>query len=88
MSTKKPPSSGPITVETPNTAPKNPWYWPRSRGGMMSPTTAIAVTMSPPPPMPWIARNAISWAIPWLSPQSTEPTRKMTIALCSTSLRP
>ena len=39
-----------MTVETPKTAPKSPWYWPRSRGGMMSPTTAIVVVSSPPAP--------------------------------------
>ncbi len=88
MSTKKPPSSGPITVDTPKTAPKKPWYFPRSRGGMMSPITAIVTTMSPPPPSPWTARNAISSAMFWESPQSADPIRKITIAACSTILRP
>ena len=32
-----------MIVDTPKTAPKSPWYLPRSRGGMMSPTTAIVV---------------------------------------------
>jgi hypothetical protein len=80
LSTKKPPSSGPITVETPKTAPKMPWYRPRSRGGMMSPTTAIVVVISPPAPSPCSARNAISSAMFCAIPQSMEPIRKMTIA--------
>ena len=46
----------------------------------MSPTTAIVVTISPPPPSPWSARNAISSAMFCASPQSAEPTRKITIA--------
>ena len=87
-STKKPPSSGPITVETPKTAPKKPWYFPRSRGGTTSPITAIVVTIKPPPPIPWSARKAISCAMVCASPQSTEPTRKITIAVWSTIFRP
>jgi hypothetical protein len=55
---------------------------------MMSPTTAIVVTISPPAPSPCSARNAISSVMFWLIPQSAEPTRKMTIAVCRTSLRP
>jgi hypothetical protein len=38
---KKPPISGPITEATPNTAPKMPWYFPRSRGGTTSPIAAV-----------------------------------------------
>jgi len=60
LSTKKPPSSGPITVETPNTPPKYPWYLPRSRGGITSPMTANVVTIKPPAPSPCSARKAMS----------------------------
>ena len=77
-----------MTVETPKTAPNSPWYLPRSRGGTMSPTTAIVVTIRPPPPIPWSARKAISWPMSCASPQSAEPTRKITIAVCRTILRP
>ena len=61
---------------------------PRSRGGTMSPITAIVVTISPPPPIPWSARKAISCAMFCASPHSAEPTRKITIAVWSTILRP
>jgi hypothetical protein len=54
----------------------------------MSPTTAIVITNKPPPPSPWIPRKTISSVMFWLIPQSAEPTRKMTIATCSTILRP
>src|SRR5580765_8022353 len=61
-----------MIVASPKTAPKYPWYLPRSRGGMMSPTTAIVTTISPPPPSPWRARKAISCSMFWLRPQSAE----------------
>ena len=46
-SVKKPPSSGPITVATPKTAPSAPWYFPRSRSGTTSAISAVAVTVEP-----------------------------------------
>ena len=85
---KKPPISGPMTAETPNTAPKSPVYLPRSRGETTSPTAACALTISPPPPRPWMARNAISSVMPCAIPHRAEPTRKITSAACRTSLRP
>ena len=88
MSTKKPPISGPITLVTPKTAPKKPWYRPRSRGGTTSPTMVWAPTMSPPPPMPCSARKMISSVIVWDSPASTDPIRKMTIAAWKNIFRP
>jgi len=54
----------------------------------MSPIAAVVVTISPPPPRPCSARNAISDVMFHASPHSAEPTRKMTIATCSTRLRP
>lgn len=85
---KKPPRSGPRTLVTPKTAPKSPWYLPRSRGVTRSPTIAIDSTMSPPPPSPWSARNPISWGMFWAIPQSAEPIRKITIAVWKSFLRP
>ena len=85
---RKPPISGPAMLETPNTAPNSPEYFPRSLGGTTSPIAACALTISPPPPSPWSARNAISSVIPCASPHSAEPTRKITSAPCSTTLRP
>ena len=46
----------------------------------MSPMMLKAMAISPPPPIPWIARKAINWGRFWLSPQNTEPTRKIRIA--------
>ena len=54
----------------------------------MSPTMAWAPTIRPPLPRPWIARNAMSSNIDWLSPDSTEPTRKITIAAWKKIFRP
>ena len=85
---KKPPISGPATLDTPNTAPNRPTHLPRSRGGTTSPIAAWADTISPPPPSPWIARNAISSVIPCASPHSAEPMRNSTSAPCRTILRP
>ncbi len=85
---KKPPISGPATLDTPNTAPNSPIHLPRSRGGTTSPIVACAVTIRPPPPSPWIARNAISSVIPCAIPHSAEPIRKITSAPWSTILRP
>jgi hypothetical protein len=85
---KKPPISGPATLEIPNTAPNSPTHLPRSRGGTTSPIAACADTISPPPPSPWIARKAISSVIPRASPHSAEPIRNSTSAACSTTLRP
>jgi hypothetical protein len=85
---KKPPISGPATLDTPNTAPNSPIHLPRSRGDTTSPIAACADTINPPPPRPWIARNAISSVIPCAMPHSAEPIRKITSAVCSTILRP
>ena len=84
----QPPSNGPATLATPKTAPKYPWYRPRSRGGMMSPMMLRAMAISPPPPMPWMARKAINWGRFWLSPHSADPTRKMRMAAWKTGRRP
>ena len=54
----------------------------------MSPITANVVTIKPPAPSPCSARKAISCTMLWATPQSAEPTRKITIAVCSTFLRP
>ena len=72
-----PPSSGPMTVVTPNTAPSAPWYWPRSRSGMTSAISAVDVTVSAPPPSPCTARNVISSTMLLARPQKNEPTMKM-----------
>src|SRR3954452_20628208 len=88
LEVKKPPISGPATEATPNTAPKMPVNFPRSRGETTSPTAACALTINPPPPSPWMARKAISSVMPCASPHSAEPTRKITSAACSTTLRP
>jgi hypothetical protein len=72
-STKNPPSGGPSTVATPNTAPNRPRWPPHWRGETTSPTTAVAPRMSPPPPRPWTVRKTISWSSSWLKHESAEP---------------
>ena len=42
-SVRKPPSRGPTTLDTPKTAPNNPWYFPRSAGGYRSAMTEKAL---------------------------------------------
>jgi hypothetical protein len=55
---------------------------------MMSPMTAMVITISPPPPMPSSARKAMSCSMFCDRPHSAEPTRNTAIATCSTTLRP
>jgi len=63
-------------------------YLPRCRGGTISPIVAIAPTIRPPAPRPWIARNVISCTIDWDSPDSADPARKMMIAAMKNFFRP
>jgi hypothetical protein len=53
-----------------------------------TPIAALVVTINPPPPRPCSARKAISDVMFHASPHNAEPTRKITIAVCSTGLRP
>lgn len=85
---KSPPSSGPITVEMPNTAPIAPWYLPRSRSGITSAISAIDVTMRPPAPMPCIPRQMISSSMSDARPHRNEPVMKMIAETWKTSFRP
>ena len=85
---KNPPSRGPATLAAPNTAPKKPWYRPRSRGLTTSAMIAMASTMRPPAPTPWTARKAMSVPIEVAMPDSTLPARKMTMAAWNRRLRP
>ena len=75
-------------LEVVKTSAKYAWNFTRSRGGTMSPTTAWVVTMRPPPPRPCRPRNAMSWPMLPLRPQSADPIRKSTIPAWSTILRP
>lgn len=84
----RPPSSGPTTVVTPNTAPSAPWYLPRSRSGMTSAMSAVAVTAIPPPPMPCSARIAMRPPMVSAAPQKNEPTMNTTTLTWNTALRP
>ena len=61
-----------MTVATPKTAPSIPWYLPRSRNGMMSAISAIAVTIRPPAPIPCTARHETSQVIELASPHSAD----------------
>ena len=47
-----------------------------------------APTIRPPPPSPWMARDAISSIIEWARPDSAEPIRKITIEAWKNIFRP
>lgn len=49
---------------------------------------AMESTISPPPPSPWRARNPMSCGMSWATPQSTEPARKITMAVWNSFFRP
>ena len=86
--TRKPPSSGPMTVEMPKAAPSTACALPRSRAGSRSPTSAMQVTISPPPPAPWMMRPAITMPMLVAVPQITAPRMNTPMPHCSTILRP
>ena len=52
LSTKKPPKSGPMIDEVPNTAANKPWILPLSLGETRSAASVRARTKRPPPPTP------------------------------------
>ncbi len=54
----------------------------------MSPTMACVPTMRPPPPSPCSARNPMSWTMVWLSPEQTDPARKIKMAAWKKTFRP
>src|ERR1700710_2727085 len=87
-SVNNPPSSGPITVVTPKTAPRAPWYLPRSRRGTMSAINAVAVTVRPPAPTPWTARHDTSQPIDSASAHISEAATKSPALSWKISLRP
>ena len=54
----------------------------------MSPSVAIAPTISPPAPSPCMARKVISSAIDCDRPDSADPARKIRIATMKNFFRP
>ena len=83
-----PPMAGPMTELRPNTAPKKPWYLPRSDGAKMSPMIASATGNSAPAPRPWMPRNRMNCHISCDSPHSAEPTRKIETPMRKMGRRP
>jgi len=73
-SVNHPPSKGPATEDTANTAPIRPMYLPRSRAGTTSAMDACDRIINPPPPSPWIARPAISQFMSPAKAPTMEPT--------------
>ena len=49
---------------------------------------AMALTMRPPAPRPWIARNVMSSAIDCDRPASADPARNTTMATMNSFFRP
>ncbi len=72
----------------PKTAPKRPWYLPRSWGVNMSPMIASATGNKAPAPIPWMPRKTMSIPMLWLSPDRAEPTRKIAMPIMKIGLRP
>ncbi len=48
----------------------------------------MPMVMRDPAPSPWMARNTMSWAMLWDSPDSAEPRRKMPRPVTKTRRRP
>jgi hypothetical protein len=76
----RPPSSGPSTLHTANTATIAPWRRPRCAGGTRSPMMICESGSKPPAPSPWTARNRMSCSRLCAAPLSAEPIRKITMA--------
>ena len=55
---------------------------------MTSPMSAVAVTVSPPAPIPCSARQTISIVIEPARPDRADPTMKITMLIWNTRLRP
>ena len=70
LSVINPPMAGPSRKLTPKTAPKKPWYLPRSDGAKMSAMIASAIGKSAPAPRPWTPRK--SQELPHLLAQAAE----------------
>ena len=88
LSVRRPPIAGPMSELTPKTAPKKPWYLPRSDGAKMSPMIASAIGNSAPAPRPWRPRKSRNCHIVWLSPARAEPMRKMLTPMMKIGRRP
>ena len=70
------PADAPKMLATPNTAPTSPSASPRRSAGTAVPISAVAMGRMPPPPIAWMAREAISMPkLPtsWERPHSSEP---------------
>src|SRR5581483_4143059 len=65
-----------------------PCMRPRCRASKRSPIIVMPVEMSAPAPRPWSARNAMSWSIVALWPQSIDAPTNTTSATRYTRLRP
>ena len=88
LSVMNPPSVGPTTDAMPNATPTKPWNLPLSSGGKRSAMETKVFAMMMPPPMPWMARKAMSWFIVWLVPARTDPARNMMMPQMKNILRP
>jgi hypothetical protein len=87
-SVSQPPSSGPATEETANTAPMMPMYLPRSRAGTTSAIADCERIINPPPPMPWMTRETMRKFMSVAVAPKTEPTMKIRMAPMMIGLRP
>jgi len=78
--TRKPPTSGPSTLEVPQTVENRPWTKARCSASYRSPKSVMVIGSRPPAPSPWSPRKRISATIELAVPQSSDPSRKKNTA--------
>ncbi len=66
----RPPTTGPIAVETPITAPITANARPRTGPGNSSWMKAVTAGVNTPPAKPCTTRKMTSWVSDWASPQA------------------
>ena len=84
----RPPSSGPMTAEMPNSAPIGPMYLPRSLAGTMSAMIACDRIIRPPPPRPCTPRQNTSSPNDWANPAPADATVNRPMATRNGQRRP
>ena len=84
----RPPSTGPSATAAPTAPAHSPIARPRSCGGNTTVMMASVVGITAAPPMPMIARKAMSHAEVGAKAQKADATQKITSPMTSTRLRP
>ena len=88
FSSSRPPSTGPSATAPPTAPAQAPIARPRSRGGKTTVMIASVTGMTAAPPIPMIARKAMSCAGLRAIAEIAEPTAKMASPISRIRLRP